>query len=110
MSDQANSSTDNPVNLANIDIRQRCHEMAKKYLPKVDEAINELMATDPYKGILAWERVAEFAVAKEGKSQQLPANTNIVINLQPARMEDAQYIDLSKQKELGEDACYDDTD
>jgi hypothetical protein len=99
-----------PVNLSNIDIRQQCEEMAKKYLPKVDDAVNLLLATDPYKGVLAWERIAEFAVAKKSKEALLPSNTNIVINLQPAKAEDATYIDLTGQKELGDEISFDDSE
>jgi hypothetical protein len=104
------SKDNDPVNLGQIDIRQRCEDMAKKYLPQVDDAVNLLLATDPYKGILAWERIAEFAVAKKSKEALLPSNTNIVINLQPAKAEDATYIDITGQKEIGEEIPYDDSE
>lgn len=99
-------SEQHPVNLDNIDIKDRCLKMAQKYMPKVEIALNALLENDPYRGILAWERIAEFAVAKKSKEQLPPGNTNITINMVPATTQDSEYIDLSSQKKLGEDIDY----
>jgi hypothetical protein len=72
-----------PLDMGHNEIRDSCEKIAKKFLPHVENALETLMELDPYKGILAWERVAEFAVAKKSKENLLPAGTNIVINLVP---------------------------
>ena len=99
MSDSENNN-DKPVNLRGISIEQQCLEMAQDYLPQVKRAVGWLLDNDPYKGILAWERIAEFSVAKKSKQNDLPPNTNITINMLPATREDAEYVDITNQKNL----------
>lgn len=107
---KTNNSKDNdennPVNLDHVDIKDRCLKLSQKYLPKVEVALDWLLDNDPYKGILAWERITEFSVPKKNKEQQQIGNTNITINMVPATTEDSEYIDLSAQKKLGEETDY----
>lgn len=98
-----------PVKLNHLSIQDECTRIAQKLMPKVEEAAEQLLDSDipdaKYKGILAWERIAEFSVAKKSKDNVLPNNTNIVINMTPARKQvedtqDSEYIDISDQKEI----------
>ena len=105
MSEQNNDSNP-PVNLSQINVRDSCDRIAKKYLPQVEHAVEWLLENDPYKGIMAWERIAEFSTAKKSKETMLPNNSNITINLTPAKLEDSEYIDVTDQKKIGEDVDY----
>jgi len=92
---------DAPLNLNQLSIKDECERIARQYLPKVSTALDFLFENDPYKGILAWERVTEFSVAKKNKETPLPPAANITINMVPARREDeAGYIDITNQKEI----------
>lgn len=104
--DENESKNNTPVNLEHIDIKDRCMKLSQKYLPKVEVALDWLLDNDPYKGILAWERITEFSVPKKNKEQQPLGSTNITINMVPATTEDSEYIDLSEQKKIGEDIDY----
>lgn len=84
-----------PVNLEHNEIRDSCEKMAKKFLPEVEDALQTLFELDPYKGILAWERVAEFAVAKKSKENLITPNANITINMIPATRDEPKTIDIS---------------
>jgi len=95
-----------PVNLNEINIQDACLRMAQRFVPQVEGAVEWLLQNDPYKGVLAWERVAEFSVAKKSKQHELPSNTNITINMMPATREDAEYIDITNQKKLGEETDF----
>jgi len=103
----SDNDKDRPVNLGNLDIKQECERMAQKYLPKVEDALDFLLENDHYKGIMAWERIAEFAIAKKSKENLIPANTTITINMVPAKTEDTGYIDITDQKKLGEESEFD---
>lgn len=89
------------IDLQRMSIRDECEAIARKHLSRVDAAIEMMLESpDPYRGVLAWERVAEFAVAKKSKENALPPNTNITINMLPATQQDSEYVDISKQKEI----------
>jgi hypothetical protein len=89
------------LNLQQLSIRDECEAIARKHLKRVDDAIQMMLESpDPYRGVLAWERVAEFAVAKKSKEIPAPPATQITINMLPATREDSQYIDITDQKEI----------
>jgi uncharacterized Zn ribbon protein len=94
MNDDTNLN--NPLDMGHSEIRDSCEKIAKKFLPHVENALEVLMELDPYKGILAWERVAEFAVAKKSKENLLPQGTNIVINLVPVERS-SNIIDITPE-------------
>lgn len=99
-----------PVKLNNLSIQDECNRIAQKLIPKVEEAAEQLLDSEipdaKYKGILAWERIAEFSVAKKSKDTAFLPNANIVINMTPAKRqvesstEDSEYIDITEQKEI----------
>lgn len=91
---------DKPINLENTEIRDRCEKMARKFLPQVETALDILFELDPYKGILAWERVAEFAVAKKSKEGLMLPTTNITVNLIPVEQSPKTIDITAHQKEI----------
>jgi hypothetical protein len=81
-------------------IREQCERIATKMLPKVENALDILLEVSPLKGIIAWEKVAEFAISKKRERPEAAApqlqSPNITINMIPAERQDKnKTIDIS---------------
>ena len=91
-----------PVDLAHLGIEKEIEAIVQEYLPQVRDWLDLVAMRDPDKAVKLVLEMVEFIQPKKGKAGDIPHNTNIQINLTPAREnEDNQSntINISQKKE-----------
>lgn len=87
-----------------VQFQKECMRIAMQNLPNLEKWLSALGQENPFRAILAWEKIAEFAQAKKSRDAGIPQKTEININFKARRSQKEidppldEYVDITPKK------------